>query len=152
MSRMILHFPSASPRQTELKVPTRFQPGSRTGPVLRARVPGSRTSTRSGSQEKGASGCSERAFQAWATAGWPRRAAWADRKIASAAGKDAKALFIAIGHGLREGSRRLPDLARQFGPRPRGRLDGDDAGQVGTAGQQPSHFVTPPGRKASKQR
>src|SRR4051812_6095532 len=56
LSKTIFHFPLASRRQIELKVPMRLWSGSQTGPELSARVPESSTSTCSGSQENGALG------------------------------------------------------------------------------------------------
>ncbi|GEM_PF-5844856 len=58
LSKMMRHLPGASSRQMEIKVPVSRPPESKTGPVLKASVPESRTSTVSGCQEKGAVGSS----------------------------------------------------------------------------------------------
>ena len=52
------HTPGASWRQMDEKRPMHLPLGSKTGPVLIARVPESSASTRSGFQEKGAPGFS----------------------------------------------------------------------------------------------
>jgi hypothetical protein len=62
------HRPSASRRQIELNVPIRRPEGSRTGPLLNARLPEASTSTDSGSQEKGAAGPSKYGRQPSSTA------------------------------------------------------------------------------------
>ena len=54
LSKTIFHRPSRSRRHTELKFPVCVPASSKTGPVLRAIVPASFTSTRSGRHEKGA--------------------------------------------------------------------------------------------------
>src|SRR5664280_2142920 len=72
LSRTIFHFPSASRRHTELKVPVRLPEGSRTGPEDIASVPESSTSTVSGAQENGAAAPSKNAFQRSATRVAPR--------------------------------------------------------------------------------
>ena len=92
LSRTIFHCPFFSRRQTELKVPMRLPEGSRTGPEDMARVPESRTSTNSGSQEKGACGPSKKPFQRSATCFAPRVARPPDMKMVSSARKAAKAL------------------------------------------------------------
>ena len=56
LSKMIFQTPGDSSRQMELNVPVRLPDGSRTGPLLMARVPDSSTSTSSGSHENGAAG------------------------------------------------------------------------------------------------
>ena len=55
LSKTIRHRPGPSRRQIDVNVATVVPAGSRTGPVLRASVPESSTSTCSGSQEKGGS-------------------------------------------------------------------------------------------------
>src|SRR6266487_586318 len=63
LSNTTFQRPSASRRQIELNVPICRPPGSRTGPLLRARVPESSTSTRSGAHENGGLGPSKNGFQ-----------------------------------------------------------------------------------------
>lgn len=74
----------------EVKREISLPAGSWTGPVLRARVPESRTSMVSGRQEKGASGASKYRFHWPATSSQPSAVA-ADRKTASSERNDANA-------------------------------------------------------------
>ena len=53
---MISHFPLGSRRQMELNDATRLPVGSKTGPLLSARVPEGSTSITPGFQENGALG------------------------------------------------------------------------------------------------
>src|SRR6185295_3000530 len=92
LSKTIFHAPPGSRRHTELKVPTRFPCGSRTGPLLKASMPESSTSTRSGSQENGARGPSYKRFQPDATAALPRSTSVSLKNTASSARNDANVL------------------------------------------------------------
>src|SRR5512140_196301 len=74
LSKMIFHAPSGPRRQIELKVPICFPVGSFTGPLLKASVPESSTSTISGSHENGAASPSKNRFHAVTTAAFPRNA------------------------------------------------------------------------------
>src|SRR5262249_37309679 len=91
LSKTTFQRPSASRRQIELKIPTCFPSGSRTGPLVSASVPESSTSTLSGSQENGALAPSKKAFQPATTADFPRRTPELPKNNASSATYDANA-------------------------------------------------------------
>ena len=104
MSSTIRQTPSGSSRQVEWKVPVRLPSGSNTGPLLRASVPESITSTSSGAQAKGAFGPFEEGLPALGDglASPAHRPAHEDRLLGDE-GREGR--VIAIGH--RPGERRL---------------------------------------------
>jgi len=81
----------ASNRQIELNRATTFPDRSRTGPVLSANVPDSRTSTASGSQENGALVSAKKRAQPSATCFFPRKGVGPVKKMASSDRKVLKA-------------------------------------------------------------
>jgi len=85
LSNTTRHRPSASRRQIELNVPIWRPLGSRTGPLLRASVPDSRTSTIWGLQENGAAAPSKKGCQPATTAALPRSVSRRLKKTASTA-------------------------------------------------------------------
>src|SRR6266516_4020883 len=85
LSNTTRQWPSGSRRQIELKVPIWRPVGSRTGPLLRARDPDSRTSTISGLQENGAARPSKKGRQPATTAALPCSVPRRPKKTASTA-------------------------------------------------------------------